>query len=166
VLGNGGIKSYEQAIEKASTRLFAPQVSGVWAGSRERACDGVMIWQAAIARPWIFTDHHPTLDERFQTILNHLELSTACEIYLHEHMNFKTIFPQPTRQALQDIINNLPNKDKSWLKVTIEFRKYLFNYITWLPESKVFKQLVATIKDRDELRSAIVEYWERSRQVI
>lgn len=146
ILWNGGIKSYEQSL-----------ALGQWS-KINNLLDGVMIGQAAIARPWIFTSHEPSLSEKHETIHAHLDLATVCELYLREHSNFKTIFSQPTRALLSDMIDRLHTYDISGLRSTIEFRKYLFNYITWLPESKAFKQKVATILDGYELRGAIDEY--------
>jgi tRNA-dihydrouridine synthase B len=56
IIGNGWITSYEQ-IESMKQNL-----------------DGVMIGQAAIGNPWIFTPHLPTLQEKCETIIKHLTL--------------------------------------------------------------------------------------------
>jgi len=89
-----------------------------------------MIGQAAIAWPRLFTPHEPSLDERFETIRTHVDLATACEIYLKEHSSFNDIFIQPTRSQLEDIAAHLDRYDISALRTTIEFRKYLFNYVS------------------------------------
>lgn len=37
--------------------------------------DGIMIWQAAIWNPWVFVDHKPCMEERRQTMTEHLKLN-------------------------------------------------------------------------------------------
>lgn len=37
--------------------------------------DGIMIWQAAIWNPWVFVDHSPCIEERKQTMTEHLKLN-------------------------------------------------------------------------------------------
>lgn len=56
VLWNGGITSYEEIDEYIKN------------------LDGIMIGQAAIGNPWIFTPHIPSLEEKKETILRHLSL--------------------------------------------------------------------------------------------
>jgi tRNA-dihydrouridine synthase len=129
VLGNGGIKSYEQAI------------------SHQQEVDGVMIGQSAIGWPWIFTDHEPTHAERKDLALKHLRLVIACELYLKKHQDFESVFRMPMREELDHIAQHLDTSTEENLRSPIEFRKYLFNYVTGLVGNKEFKQRVAQMKD-------------------
>lgn len=43
--------------------------------SKMKKLDGIMIWQASIWDPWIFTKHIPTWEEKKQTMLEHLDLN-------------------------------------------------------------------------------------------
>ncbi|HNX59691.1 MAG TPA: tRNA dihydrouridine synthase DusB [Spirochaetota bacterium] len=56
VIGNGDIMSYNEAMKRLS----------------ETKCSAVMIGRAAIGNPWIFTGHTPTIDERFDCALDHV----------------------------------------------------------------------------------------------
>jgi len=58
-----------------------------------------MTGQAAIGNPWIFTNHTPTMEEKKETIIKHLDLMLT---YNHDRPEEKTV---------------------------IEFRKHLFQYI-------------------------------------
>jgi len=63
IIGNGGITSYEDALEK------------------NQDLDGIMTAQAAIGNPRVFVNHIPTLQERYTIIVQHLQLSIAYEIW-------------------------------------------------------------------------------------
>lgn len=56
-LGNGGIKSQFEAKEK----------------SKNYGLDGVLIGQAALGNPWVFSDRQPTQNEILDTIIRHTE---------------------------------------------------------------------------------------------
>ena len=43
-----------------------------------------MIGQAAIGNPRIFTPHEPTLEEKCETVLQHLDYSIACDEWFDE----------------------------------------------------------------------------------
>lgn len=59
-LGNGGIKSLEEAKDKI----------------QKYNLDGVLIGQAAMGNPWLFdNDRLPTLEERFTVMLEHAQLA-------------------------------------------------------------------------------------------
>jgi tRNA-dihydrouridine synthase len=62
IIGNGWIISYQDAINKKNN------------------LDGIMTAQAAIGNPRIFVNHQPTLIERYETIMEHLNLSIAYEV--------------------------------------------------------------------------------------
>lgn len=58
-LGNGGIKSFNEAKEKTIKYNL----------------DGVLIGQAALGNPWVFKENYqPSREEIFQTIIKHAEL--------------------------------------------------------------------------------------------
>lgn len=143
VIGNGGIKSYDQALQ-AKGEL-----------------DGIMIGQAAIGNPRIFTPHTPSIEEIYTTALRHLDLAIACECYLKAHQNFTDIFPMPTLESLYSIIPSIEGGTEGGLRTPIEFRKYLFNYVTGLPGNKEFKVKVSQLKEYDQVKDAIHEYFEK-----
>jgi tRNA-dihydrouridine synthase len=72
-----------------------------------------MIGQAAIGNPWIFTPHQPTLVEKKQCVLEHLDLMIANELYLKrmsEKLNFKKdIVPMPDVETLKKEILPIKN---------------------------------------------------------
>ena len=122
VLGSGGIKSYED-IEKLSWNL-----------------DWVMIGQAAIGNPRILTPHSPSREEIKTTILKHLDYMISYENYFQEQKaKYKDILAMPEKLKI-----NVKNPQTITL---VEFRKHLFQYVKWIPESKEFKQRVATISE-------------------
>ena len=153
IIGNGGIRSYTQAQEKL------------------RNLDGIMIGQSAIGNPRILTPHMPDTREKIQTILHHLDLSVACEIYFQQTINKydkRDKLIQPTLQDLNQIIQVLQSSDSPssalssslfTLRSPIEFRKYLFNYIKGLPESKQLKQAIIKIRDYHGLKNMIQDYF-------
>ncbi len=77
-LGNGGIKSRQEAIEK----------------SKKYEVDGVLIGQATLGNPWVFRkDYQPTKEDILKTILEHAKL--AAEFYpperfvtVHKHFGW------------------------------------------------------------------------------
>lgn len=113
IIGNWWIKNYED-IEKMRENL-----------------DGVMIWQAAIWNPWIFTPHSPTPQEKLTTILDHIKL-------------IKTINPS----------------EKNISRSLIEFRKHLYTYVKGIPGSKEFKTECNEIKDYQWLNQKIKIFFE------
>ena len=68
IIWNWGIKSFEEIQAKSSKDWIQ--------------LDWIMIWQAAIWNPWIFTNHEPSIQERIETAIEHLKLSAKFEIYL------------------------------------------------------------------------------------
>lgn len=149
IIGNGWIRSYEQALWRCNIATF-------------QLLDGIMIGQSAIGNPRIFTPHIPSAQEKLEIILHHLDLSVACEIYFKQAIiDYEKYgkFVQPTPQDLKSQIPNLKSQI-SHLKSPIEFRKYLFNYISWLPESKKLKQTIIKIRDYHELRNMLQEYFQ------
>lgn len=104
IIGNWGITSYED-IDKMIGNL-----------------DGVMIGQAAIGNPWIFTPHHPTPQQKLATILNHIGL-----------------------------IKEKSLSEENFQRSLIEFRKHLYTYVKGIPGSKEFKTECNQIKDYQTL---------------
>lgn len=181
IIGNGGIISYKDAEDKQ------------W------ILDWIMIAQAAIGNPRIFIDHEPTLQERYDTIIEHLQLSIAYEIWFNSILeqyphnpkdpilqNNRSILhykkkiddddtfvttqqqtqlheykiPFPTLQNIQTIANGIHRDDTTPYRSIVEFRKYLFNYIKWIPWSKECKQQIATTKTYPELHTLMKEFFE------
>lgn len=112
IIGNWGITSYED-IETMRGNL-----------------DGVMIGQAAIGNPWIFTPHHPTPQEKLATILEHIQLIKQRNI---------------TEEHLQ--------------RSLMEFRKHLYSYVKGIPGSKEFKTECNQIKDYHQLVDHIKKFF-------
>lgn len=112
IIGNGGIASYED-IEKMRENL-----------------DGVMIWQAAIGNPWIFTPHLPTPQEKLTTILNHIQL-----------------------------IKERNSSEEHLQRSLMEFRKHLYSYVKGIPGSKEFKVECNHIKEYDTLVEHIKNFF-------
>lgn len=135
IVGNGAIKSYEE-IDKVKRNL-----------------DGIMIGQAAIGNPRIFTPHTPSREEIKNTILKHLNYTISYENFFQEQKaNYTGVLEMP---------NNLTIEMKNPQAIIIsEFRKHLFQYVKWIPLSKEFKQKVATIIDYDQLVEEIQKFFD------
>lgn len=69
-LGNGGIKSLDDAREKC----------------QQYNLDGVLIGQAALGNPWIFSEKIPTISEKLNVLLEqiHIHKKTRPEIHFHQ----------------------------------------------------------------------------------
>jgi tRNA-dihydrouridine synthase len=118
--------------------------------------DGVMIGQAAIGNPRVFTPHTPSLPEKSQTLLRHLDLSVACD-QLFEQYNIPLIVPD---QLDQQIHNNLQKSDFE-THSTVEFRKFLFQYLKGIPDSRERKQTMLSVKKYGEMRTMIQQFFEK-----
>ena len=130
VVANGGITSYQQAQEL----------------SQERDFDGLMIGQGAIGNPWVFTPHEPTLEEKIVVIKEHLELMITCDLWFEERgekvENYQ--LHQPTLADLEKLKKEI-NPDQEYRGI-VEFRKYLFQYIKGIPNSREWKQAMIPVK--------------------
>ena len=93
--------------------------------------DGVMIGQAAIGNPWIFTPHPPTLQQKLATILNHIQL-----------IKEKSLSEEQLQRSL------------------MEFRKHLYSYVKGIPGSKEFKTECNQIKDYQTLVDHIKTFFK------
>jgi len=135
ILWNGGIKLYDD-IETLKENL-----------------DGIMIGQAAIGNPWIFTPHLPSREEIKDTILKHLNYMISYENYFQDQKaKYKDILAMP---------EHLPINVQNSQAITLaEFRKHLFQYVKWIPWSKEFKQKVSTIVEYTMLVEEIQKFFE------
>jgi len=84
ILGNGDIKSLEQGI----------------AACQKYGTAGVLIGRAALGNPWVFSHHHPGLQDRFATMLYHFSA-------------FQNLFPSRStdsvRRHLLAYVSGLPH---------------------------------------------------------
>ena len=141
VIGNGGITSYEQAQHYYGCYQV----------------DGIMIGQAAIGNPWIFTPHLPSHEEKLNTILRHLELTVASDQIFEQRHCEENICITPDELAYQIKTNN-DHPDFSPHSL-VEFRKFLFQYIKGIPGSREWKQEMLQVKKYGELRKEIVDFF-------
>ena len=141
IIANGGITSYQQA-EKIS---------------QERDFDALMIGQWAIGNPWVFTPYEPTLEEKIEVIKEHLEVMIACELWF-ENWGEKVEdyrFNQPKKSDLEFLKKEI-NSEAEYRSV-VEFRKYLFQYIKGIPNSREWKQEVIPVKTYGDLTEKLKE---------
>lgn len=140
ILGNWWIKTYESIANHCK-----------WTTA---SLDGVMIGQWAIGNPRIFTPHTPSREEIKETILRHLDYMISYENYFQQQKEaFTGILVMPS----SDIIRN--HQKKSSAIIISEFRKHLFQYVKGIPESKEFKQRVATISEYEPLVEEIQKFF-------
>lgn len=112
----------------------------------------MMPGQSAIGNPRILTPHIPTPQERIETTLRHLALSCAADMYVQEHINTWTgVLPQPTYKELTEratrIQQHADDPKVQALRTPVEFRKYLFSYISGIPGNKALKVEIAKIRE-------------------
>ncbi|MEI6774370.1 MAG: hypothetical protein WCL18_06385 [bacterium] len=88
--------------------------------------DGIMIGQAAIGNPWIFTPHIPSREEIRDTILKHLDYMISYENFFQEQKsNYTGILMMPDHLTID-------TKDIQAITLA-EFRKHLFQYVKGIP---------------------------------
>ena len=146
IIGNGWIASYEDMHARMGN------------------LDGVMVWQAAIGRPWIFTNHSPTLDERYETIVRHAKMMIIIYDYYFSNREQGRALKMPTYAWLNEQIDIFDPSKYDHEKTMIEYRKYLFNYISGLPGNRELKVQLATTKDYTTTISYVTEFFEKVRQ--
>lgn len=136
ILGNGWITSYEEIDEKK------------W------NLDGILIGQAAIGNPRIFTPHIPSKQELQETILHHLELLVRSEQYFEQQAKWWLgILEMPEVKALPKI--EFPVNEA----IVVAFRKHLFQYIKWIHWSKEWKRKISGIKEYETLVEEIQTFF-------
>jgi len=114
--------------------------------------------QAAMMRPRTLTPHTPNTQEVYETIMRHLHLSIAHQIWFDDlshfvnESKFTGMFTQPIQTDIEEIIERIPTQyiDQEFHSI-VEFRKHLFWYVTGLSGNKEFKQYVVAIKTYREL---------------
>jgi tRNA-dihydrouridine synthase len=119
-----------------------------------------MIGQAAIGNPRIFTPHLPTLQEKLETVLRHLDLSVACDQGSSKPYG-KSICLQ--KEELQQRIQTHLQQPDFETQSIVEFRKFLFQYVKGIPESREWKTGILTVKTYGELRESIKSFFEKRR---
>lgn len=149
VIGNWWIISYSDAKEKI----------------QNYGLDGIMIGQAAIWNPWIFTDYEPTINEKRDIILQHLRYSIACDWWFDERIASKawniTIedLEIPTERLEKKCIE-IEKESEISSHAIIEFRKFLFQYVKWISWSKERKQQTLTCKTYSEIKNQILNLFK------
>jgi len=125
IIWNWAIKSYENIGLKSSKNWIT--------------LDGIMVWQAAIWNPRIFTNHEPSIQEKIETAIEHLKLSAKFEIYLQSLKENRKEKIYPNLQEIENI-NLEKNIDKIYY-TPLTFRKYFHQYLKWIPWWKEAKEL-------------------------
>ncbi len=149
IIGNGWISSYDEAENKLS----------------EFKLDWIMIGQAAIWNPRIFTPYEPTFEEKYKIILQHLDYSIACDQRFEEKISSKSweISVSDMDIPLERIENKVrenQNRPDFQPHAIVEFRKFLFQYVKWISWSKERKQQVLSCKDYKELKNQITKFFQ------
>ena len=149
IIWNGWISSYDDAENKLS----------------EFNLNWIMIGQAAIWNPRIFTPHKPTLEEKLETVLKHLDYSIACDQRFDEKIANKSweIIVEDLNIPIERIEDRVKeNQKKSNLQphTIVEFRKFLFQYVKRIPWSKEWKQQILICKDYQILKNQIIDLFK------
>ncbi len=131
--------------------------------------DWNMIAQSAIWNPRILTPHTPTLQERVTTIFAHLDLFLATEIYFKTNVSsfkeqWRLIMPRYDQllEIIQHIDRNLTiceNDPDIRISSPVEFRKFLFNYVSWIPESKSLKKKIPAARTYTQLTELLKDFF-------
>lgn len=122
--------------------------------------DGVMVGQSAIWNPRIFTNHSPTIQERFETILEHINLLAKFEIFTSD-LNPKNLWKNKIKPKLQEIesIDIQSNYEKIYYTPLL-FRKYLHQYLKGIPGSKELKEICNQTKDFNQTIKNIEQFFK------
>jgi len=145
IIGNGWIRSYEMLYERSAQ------------------IDGSMIAQSAIGNPWVLIDHTPSIQEKFELIYNHLSLAMACEHHFKDveaQLKETGILVMPTRQHLAELADTIQKNPTQYdsFHTPIEFRKFLFNYVSGLPNSKGLKKNIPPARTYAQLKELLESY--------
>ncbi len=140
IIGNGGISSYREAMEKVQN------------------LDGVMIGQSAIGNPRIFTSHIPSYHERIDLSRDHLILMASYEVYMHQtQMAYPEMSDQLALNRLHLHISKKynPDSDEFTKLPNIDFHDYIFP----MPRDDIIQRYCAIIeKHIKENNSTIVDF--------
>lgn len=112
--------------------------------------DGIMIGQAAIWNPRIFTNHIPTTKDKYETILEHLELLAKYEIFTSD-LQPDNLWIEKIKPNLEDIESINIEKHYKKIKYTaLLFRKYLYQYLKGINWWKELKEICNKTSDLNE----------------
>jgi len=141
----------------------------IWEAKKHNL-DGVMIGQSAIWNPRVLSQHKPSLEDRHNTILEHLETSMACEYFYKKQVR---IFESKSKKSRWHFVVNMLDKnelqnqrklaisDKDfYFRSVIEFRKFLFNYVKGISNSKEFKVAVSRKDNYQDLKNEVDKFFE------
>jgi hypothetical protein len=93
--------------------------------------------QAAMTRPRVLVPHQPDLTEIHETIMRHLHLCIAHQLWFDDESHwtqdgkYTGTFTQPTQAQIEEIILEIPTQyaDTEFHSI-VEFRKHLFRYVS------------------------------------
>lgn len=123
--------------------------------------DGVMIGQAAIWNPRIFTNHVPNLKEKYQTILKHLELLAKYEIFTSD-LNPDNLKLEKIKPILKDIKSiDIDINYKKVRYAPLIFRKYLHQYLKWINWWKELKEICNKTTDLNQTIENINTFFQK-----
>lgn len=123
--------------------------------------DGVMIGQWALWRPWIFTGTQPTLEERYNTIVRHAQMMIILYEYYFTRVDHWRDLILPTYEWLNNEIRIFDASKYEHEKTLIEYRKYIFNYISGLPWNRDLKVQLAHTKKYEEMIDFVDAFFEK-----
>ena len=124
IIWNWAIRSYEETQSKYCKGWVV--------------LDGIMVWQAAIWNPRIFTSHEPTIQEKIETAIEHLKLSAKFEIYLQGLKDNRKEKIYPNLNEIEYI--NLWKEMDNIHYTPLTFRKYFHQYVKWISGGKESKE--------------------------
>lgn len=125
IIGNWAIKRHWEITEKEKYNNIC--------------LDGIMIWQAAIWNPRIFTNHEPDIQEKIGTAIEHLKLSAKFEIYLQSLKENRKEKIYPNLEEIENI--DIEKNIEKIYYTPLTFRKYFHQYLKWIPWWKEAKEL-------------------------
>ena len=117
--------------------------------------DGIMVWQAAIWNPWIFTNHEPNDKEKIDTTIEHLKLTAKFEIFLQSLKENRTAKIYPNLKEIENI--DIEKNIEKIYYTPLTFRKYLHQYLKGIPWWKEIKQKCNEIRNFPELLNLLTE---------
>jgi len=157
IIGNGGITSYEDALERYNAATL--QRFNDWI-NKAITLDWIMTAQAAIGNPWVFVDHTPTLQERYDTIIEHLQLSIAYEIWFQ---NTLSQYPDNPKDEIlksnKKILHYKKKIEDDDNRVLTQNKTTLHNYQIPFPTIQELESIAKTIdKNNTTPYRAIMEF--------